>query len=95
MLQESLTKIELNNNKEESIKENINFKAIVQVHPNFAFFVQEIQFSDFIRQFTLKTKKKEQKLDDLNSLVFRLAKAVTNPNAINLITENFLHLKTE
>lgn len=97
ILQESLLKIKPGCMIEDGKSEGINYKELIQNHPNFSYFVQEIKFDDYINQFTIKTKIQENELsNDANkNLVFRLAKAVTDPTTISLITENFINLKIQ
>jgi hypothetical protein len=94
ILNETLTRIELNENKIDKFKD-LDYKSLVEMNSNFKCFVEPIQFNEYINKFTLEQDfRNDSKSDNIDDdLVFRLAKAVTNPNTINLIAQNFLNSK--
>jgi hypothetical protein len=71
--------------------EDIDYKQLVETHPNFSEFIHETKFDDYIDNFTFKSTFKSTQVNE--DSVFRLAKAVTNPNVIDLIAKNYLNSK--
>ena len=88
ILKETLSYIEQEDDSSTDTEIDSHFKSLVESHPNFFKFVPNIQFDDYIRQFTLKPNSSSDTNSD--DLIFRLALAVSNPNVIDLITENFI-----
>lgn len=93
ILEEAKERIENSQARLEKYKD-FNFKSLVEMHQNFKCFVTDVSFDDYIQKYTLKqnfTNDSDSQTSD--ELAFKLAKALTNPNVINLIAENFLNNK--
>ena len=91
ILKETLSHIEQEDDSSTDTEIDFHFKSLVESNPNFLKFVPNIQYDDYISQFTLKPNSScDTKSDDF---IFRLALAVSNPNVIDLITENFIKNK--
>lgn len=93
ILEEAKERIENSQARLEKYKD-FNYKSLVEMHQNFKCFVTDVPFDDYIQKYTLKqnfTNDSDSQTSD--ELAFKLAKALTNPNVINLIAENFLNNK--
>jgi hypothetical protein len=87
IMQETLKKVKDVN----KTTEDIDYKHLVETHSNFSEFIHETKFDDYIDNFTFKSTIKSTQVNE--DSVFRLAKAVTNPNVIDLIAKNYLNSK--
>lgn len=87
IMQETLEKVKDVN----KTTEDIDYKHLVETHPNFSKLIHETKFDDYINNFTFKSNFKSTQVNE--NPVFRLAKAVTNPNVIDLIAKNYLNSK--
>ena len=72
-------------------------KKLVESHPNFFNYINEMSFDEYILKYTKRVSAKQsdsddgenEEEDDLRLTKF-LAKAITNDKIIDLITEKFL-----
>lgn len=72
-------------------------KKLVESHPNFFNYINEMSFDEYILKYTKSVSAKQSDSDDGENeeeddyrLTKFLAKAITNDKIIDLITEKFL-----